>query len=231
LFVHQWGLYKGRDPFFVLVAMLPYMCSLNINPLKKFIMNLKELVKRHFNLVEADSTVAAVEFATAKTLDGELTLKFDELAAGKEIFLVDSEGNEVKAPTGEYVLEDKKVVKVEDGIIAEVKEATDVEVEVEAEDVIEEEEVMEEEREMAELTPALVEELIKQIAAVVEEKLQPMEARLAEVENKSTKMAIAPAVEPTVIKSNKNVEVFKGSAIHPNANTRVNRIANELKNR
>lgn len=195
-------------------------------------MNLKELVKRHFNLVEADSTVAAVEFATAKTLDGELTLKFDELAAGKEIFLVDSEGNEVKAPTGEYVLEDKKVVKVEDGVIAEVKEASDVEVEVEAEDIVEEEVVMEEvKEEMAELTPALVEELIKQIAAVVEEKLQPMEARLAEVENKSTKMAIAPAVEPTVIKSNKNVEVFKGSAIHPNANTRVNRIANELKNR
>ena len=196
-------------------------------------MNLKELVKRHFNLVEADSTVAAVEFATAKTLDGELTLKFDELAAGKEIFLVDSEGNEVKAPTGEYVLEDKKVVKVEDGVIAEVKEATDVEVEVEAEDIVTEEEVVEakNKEEMAELTPALVEELIKQIAAVVEEKLQPMEARLAEVENKSTKMAIAPAVEPTVIKSNKNVEVFKGSAIHPNANTRVNRIANELKNR
>jgi len=192
-------------------------------------MNLKELVKRHFNLVEADSTVAAVEFATAKTLDGELTLKFDELAAGKEIFLVDSEGNEVKAPTGEYVLEDKKVVKVEDGVIAEVKEASDVEVEVEAEDIVTEEEVVKEE--MAELTPALVEELIKQIAAVVEEKLQPMEARLAEVEDKATKMAIAPAVEPTVIKSNKNVEVFKGSAIHPNANTRVNRIANELKNR
>lgn len=195
-------------------------------------MNLKELVKRHFNLVEADSTVAAVEFATAKTLDGELTLKFDELAAGKEIFLVDSEGNEVKAPTGEYVLEDKKVVKVEDGVIAEVKEASDVEVEVEAEDVIEEEVVMEEvKEEMAELTPALVEELIKQIAAVVEEKLQPMEARLAEVEDKATKMAIAPAVEPTVIKSNKNVEVFKGSAIHPNANTRIDRIANELKSR
>ncbi len=75
-------------------------------------MNLKELVKRHFNLVDANATVAAVEFATAKTLDGQLTLKFDELSAGKEIFLVDNEGNEVKAPTGEYVLEDKKVVKV-----------------------------------------------------------------------------------------------------------------------
>jgi len=195
-------------------------------------MNLKELVKRHFNLVEADSAVAAVEFATAKTLDGELTLKFDELAAGKEIFLVDAESNEVKAPTGEYVLEDKKVVKVEDGVIAEVKEATDAEVEVEAEDEEKEEEVMEEKKEeMAELTPALVEELIKQIAAVVEEKLQPMEARLAEVEDKATKMAIAPTVEPTVIQSNKNVEIFKGAAIHTNAKDRINRIANELKSR
>jgi hypothetical protein len=208
------------------------MLSLNINPLKKFIMNLKELVKRHFNLVDANATVAAVEFATAKTLDGQLTLKFDELSAGKEIFLVDNEGNEVKAPTGEYVLEDKKVVKVEDGIIAEVKEATDVEVEVEAEDVVEEEvveEMKDKEEKMAELTPALVEELIKQIAAVVEEKLQPLEARLAEVEDKSTKMAVAPAAEPTVIKSNKNAEIFKGSALTKNAEARLNRIANELK--
>ena len=194
-------------------------------------MNLKELVKRHFNLVEADSAVAAVEFATAKTLDGELTLKFDELSAGKEVFLVDAEGNEVKAPTGEYVLEDKKVVKVEDGIIAEVKEATDVEVEVEAEDVIEEEEVeaKEDKEKMAELTPELVEELIKQIAAVVEEKLQPLEARLAEVEDKSTKMAIAPAVEPTVIKSNKDAEIFKGSAITKSAEARVGRLISEIK--
>lgn len=194
-------------------------------------MNLKELVKRHFNLVDANATVAAVEFATAKTLDGQLTLKFDELSAGKEIFLVDNEGNEVKAPTGEYVLEDKKVVKVEDGIIAEVKEASDVEVEVEAEDVVEEEvvEEMKDKEKMAELTPALVEELIKQIAAVVEEKLQPLEARLAEVEDKSTKMAVAPAAEPTVIKSNKNAEIFKGSALTKNAEARLNRIANELK--
>jgi len=193
-------------------------------------MNLKELVKRHFNLVEADSAVAAVEFATAKTLDGELTLKFDELSAGKEVFLVDAEGNEVKAPTGEYVLEDKKVVKVEDGVVAEVKEATDEEVEVEAEDEEKEEEVMEEKKEeLAELTPALVEELIRQIAAVVEEKLQPLEARLAEVEDKSTKMAIAPAVEPTVIKSNKNAEIFKGSAITKSAEARVSRLINEIK--
>lgn len=193
-------------------------------------MNLRELIKQHFNLV--DNTVVQpepIEFATVKTMDGELTLKYDELSAGKEIFVVDAEGNEVKAPTGEYVLEDTKVVKVEDGVIAEVKEAVEVEdAAVEAEDVVEEEVV---EEKMAEVTPALVEELIRQLAAVVEEKLQPMEARLASLESTTTKMAVAPAVEPTVIKSNKSMETFKGSAIHPNANNRINRIANELKTR
>jgi len=193
-------------------------------------MNLRELIKQHFNLV--DNTVVQpepIEFATVKTMDGELTLKYDELSAGKEIFVVDAEGNEVKAPTGEYVLEDTKVVKVEDGVIAEVKEAVEVEdAAVEAEDVVEEKVV---EEKMAEVTPALVEELIRQLAAVVEEKLQPMEARLASLESTTTKMAVAPAVEPTVIKSNKSMETFKGSAIHPNANNRINRIANELKTR
>lgn len=196
-------------------------------------MNLRELIKQHFNLV--DNTVVQpepIEFATVKTMDGELTLKYDELSAGKEIFVVDAEGNEVKAPTGEYVLEDTKVVKVEDGVIAEVKEAVEVEdAAVEAEDVVEEEEMKEDKEKMAELTPALVEELIRQLAAVVEEKLQPMEARLASLESTTTKMAVAPAVEPTVIKSNKSMETFKGSAIHPNANNRINRIANELKTR
>lgn len=193
-------------------------------------MNLRELIKQHFNLV--DNTVVQpepIEFATIKTMDGELTLKYDELSAGKEIFVVDAEGNEVKAPTGEYVLETTMVVKVEDGVIAEVKEAVEVEdAAVEAEDVVEEKVV---EEKMAEVTPALVEELIRQLAAVVEEKLQPMEARLASLESTTTKMAVAPAVEPTVIKSNKSMETFKGSAIHPNANNRINRIANELKTR
>ena len=198
-------------------------------------LNLKELVKQHFGLVEPTvATETAIEFATAKTLDGQLTLEFDELSVGKEIFIVDAEGNKVKAPTGEYVLEDKKVVKVEEGVIAEVKEATDVEVEVEAEEVVEEEvveEMKDKEEKMAEVTPALVEELIKQIAAVVEERLQPLEAKLAALETTTTKMAVAPAVEPTVIKSNKNAEIFKGSAITKNAEARLNRIANELKTR
>lgn len=195
-------------------------------------MNLRELIKHHFNLV--DNTVETEQkFVTITTQDGELTLKYDELAAGKEIFVVDAEGNEVKAPTGEYVLETSMVVSVEEGIITEVKEATEVEAVEEVEEEMEDkkEEMEKEEEKMAEVTPALVEELIRQLAAVVEEKLQPMEARLSSLESTTTKMAVAPAVEPTVIKSNKSMETFKGSAIHPNANNRLNRIANELKTR
>lgn len=99
-------------------------------------LDIKELVKQHFNLVDAVDETNDIEtevteaFATIKTKDGELEMEYDELAAGKPIFLITEDGK-VPGPTGMYVLENDKSVRIEDGMIAEVKEVADMEEEEE----------------------------------------------------------------------------------------------------
>jgi flagellar biosynthesis/type III secretory pathway protein FliH len=98
-------------------------------------LNIKDLVKQHFNLVdpsdvETPDTEVTEAFAKIKTADGELEMEYDELAAGKPIFLITEDGK-VPGPTGDYVLEGGKSVRIEDGIIAEVKEVKGVEAEEE----------------------------------------------------------------------------------------------------
>ena len=233
-------------------------------------LNIKELVKQHFNLVDADSSVDSTEvkeaFATIKTKDGELTMEYDELEAGKPIFLLDKEGNKVPGPTGMYVLENDKSIRIEDGVIAEVKEvedmeeevrpdrgeetaieenlsaetpeveATEEEVEVEASAETETEtevelakkddEEMEEdkEEEMADVPMPVLEELVKQIAAVIEEKLSPMDAKIAEMESKVEKMSTEPASTKTIVKSNSSAESFKAET--PTARMVMNALSN-----
>jgi len=62
---------------------------------------IKELVKKHFNLVEATEQ----SFGEISTADGELTLSYegDELAQGLAIFVVTPESN-IPAPDGEHML-------------------------------------------------------------------------------------------------------------------------------
>jgi|TARA_R110000822_G_scaffold154236_2_gene293826 hypothetical protein len=95
-------------------------------------LNMKELVKQHFNLVDANAKTEA--FTRVKTIDGELEMEYDELAAGKEINLITEDGK-VPAPTGEYELEGNRTIRVEDGIIADVKEVAKAELDEAEEDV------------------------------------------------------------------------------------------------
>ena len=62
-----------------------------------------------------------VKLAQMKLADGVTVLEFDSLEVGKEIFIVNENGN-VPLPIGEYELEDGNILEVyEDGIIGEVK--------------------------------------------------------------------------------------------------------------
>ena len=119
---------------------------------------LKNLVKKHFNLVEPTveetveetkvelSEVAAKQsFGEILTADGELTLTYEgeELSVGLPIFVKTDDGN-VAAPDGEHALEGGVSIKTEGGSIVEVSEK-----EVEA---AEEEEVVASEEKMSEET-------------------------------------------------------------------------------
>ena len=100
--------------------------------------NIKELVKKHFNLVEATPEQA---FAMIKSADGELELAYEgeALAEGLEIFVVTADGN-VAAPDGEHSLEGGITIVTKDGKIESIME-TPAEAKEEA---AEEEEEMEE---------------------------------------------------------------------------------------
>lgn len=145
--------------------------------------SIKELVKKHFNLVEATTEET---FGEIKSADGELTLTYEgeELAQGLAIFVVTADGN-IPAPDGEHALEGGVTIVTKDGKIEAIKESASeeeeaMEEEIAAEEVEEkmaeqdDEEKMEEEEEMMEspveaVAEAVSEEVSEEIAEVVED--------------------------------------------------------------
>ena len=180
-------------------------------------MEIKEIVKKHFNLVDAP---APKSFGTIKTADGELELKYegDELAQGLEVFVVTADGD-VAAPDGEHALEGGITIVTKDGKIEAIKE-TEAPAE-EAEVVVEEvaaaeheeekvEEALEEEAELAEheeeemqedeaesIKETVIEEVIEAVAEVVTEKMKEMEEKLKAMEEKYAAFAKSPATSKT----------------------------------
>jgi len=193
--------------------------------------NIKELVKRHFNLV--DATVEA-SFATIRTADGELELKYEgeELAEGLALFVVTADGD-IAAPDGEHMLEGGITVVTKDGKIESILESAPAEeevVEVASEEHEEEkmeedvEEAMEEEKEMAEhdeekmeeeavsVKEEVIEAVISEIAEVVTEKMKEYEEKLRAMEEKYAAFAKSPATSKTTAmkefsKTRKNEEL------------------------
>ena len=97
---------------------------------------IKELVKKHFNLVEATEQ----SFGEIKTADGELTLSYegDALAQGLAIFVVTADGN-IPAPDGEHMLEGDITIVTADGKIEAIKETEAPAEELEEEEIVSEE--------------------------------------------------------------------------------------------
>ena len=119
---------------------------------------LKNLVKKHFNLVEPTveetveetkvemSEVAAEQsFGEILTADGELTLTYEgeELSVGLPIFVKTDDGN-VAAPDGEHALEGGVIIKTEGGSIVEISKE-EIEAAENEEEVVASEEKMSEE--------------------------------------------------------------------------------------
>ena len=177
--------------------------------------SIKELVKKHFNLVEARS------FAEVKTADGEITLTYEgeTLAEGLDVFVVTADGN-VPAPDGEHALESGVSIKVEGGKITAIME-TPAEAPVEGEvavEAAEEEGMMPAESPAEAVAEVVAEEVVSEVADVVEEAIseevvaavteavsaavgemmKKMEERMAALEGKFSTFASAPAAEKTI---------------------------------
>lgn len=69
----------------------------------------------------AEAPAAEVEAAAVETSNGILEWDGEEdLEAGREVYVRDEEGNRIPAPDGEYVIEDGKTIRVEEGRVAEI---------------------------------------------------------------------------------------------------------------
>ena len=163
-------------------------------------LTIKELVKKHFNLVEATDANVEMTFAEVKTADGSIVLTYEgELMAGTALFVVTPDGN-IPAPDGEHMLETGVTVTVKDGLIESIMETAieeepKVEVEIEA---AEEEVVVAEEAPAMEETEAIVEAVAEVVKELVGEMEMKMKEKMAELEAKFNTFAAAPAAGKTV---------------------------------
>jgi hypothetical protein len=83
-----------------------------------------------------------VKLETMKLSDGVSMLEADVFEAGQPVFILTEDEQRIPVPVGEYELEDMRIlVVIEEGVIAEIREAAQVEEEVEVEAPAVEEEV------------------------------------------------------------------------------------------
>lgn len=80
-----------------------------------------EIVDDEAQVAETPETDA--EMASVETDGGRLEWDGEgDLAAGMSVYVTDGDGNRVAAPDGEYRTEDGKVIRVEDGVVAEIRD-------------------------------------------------------------------------------------------------------------
>ena len=184
-------------------------------------MKATEVLKRIMTELSAKSVVE-VKFEQMK-LDNGTVLEADSFEAGNEVFIVNEE-ERIALPVGEYTMDDSRVLIVlEEGIIAEIREASieeevEVEVEVEASEsatpkkVIEshtveqhfaEEEVVVEESPIVDKVKAIIMPLIDEIRAelsAMREEMGLAKEKMSEVEKENgelkTELSSQSAAKP-----------------------------------
>ena len=172
---------------------------------------LKDLVKKHFNLVDAPKVeetvteetfveetivdvVEEIKMGEIKTADGSIDLKYtgEELAIGSEIMVVTEDGD-IPAPDGYHDLEGGITIKVEGGVITELADTATEEAEIEASEEIE----MSEESEIS-----IHEELIKALSAEFKTQIDALKLefnkQIEEVKGKVETFSAEPATEKTI---------------------------------
>jgi hypothetical protein len=166
------------------------------------------------------SSIREVKFEQM-TLENGAVLEAESFEAGNEVFVVSGD-DRVAAPVGEHLLEDGRILVIEEeGLIAEIKEAaaeTEVEVEVEAPEA--EVELAEVEvKEEAPAVVAIIEKVLEEIAMMREEMKGMREemggyAKKEEMAAVKAELSAAPAAKP--IKHNPETkQVQKMSANRP----------------
>jgi len=79
-----------------------------------------------------------VKLETMRLSDGVSMLEAEVFEAGQPVFILTEDEQRIALPVGDYELEDGRIlVVIEEGVIADIREAAEPEVEVEVEDEVE----------------------------------------------------------------------------------------------
>lgn len=104
-----------------------------------------------------------VKLETMKLSDGVSMLEADVFEAGQPVFILTEDEQRIPVPVGEYELEDMRIlVVIEEGVIAEIREAAEVEEEVEVEEAPEVEEEVEAATETVPQAKKVIESIVKE---------------------------------------------------------------------
>jgi len=172
---------------------------------------LKDLVKSHFNLVEADSmeeaTVVEETFGELKDENGAFTLRFpgDSLQIGDKVTVVTAEGQEMDAPDGEHRLEDGTEIVTEGSVVKEIKSADGEKALAEEEVMAEHEEEKMEEVEEEKMEEAKIEDIVEAIVSEVKDEMAKVKEEMKALADKVSKMEAMPAAEPTKTSTGKKM--------------------------
>jgi hypothetical protein len=179
--------------------------------------------------VELNEETQEVKLAQA-TLENGTVIESENFAAGSEVFIV-TEDEKVALPVGEYTLEDGEMLKVEEeGIIASIGAAEEVE-EAEASEEVE----AAEEEEMGYATKqdlAEVKEMIEEIKSMIEPKEEmseeaPIEEVKEEVkEELSAEEPVEKVTHNPESETKKNLNLFAQKRSMTTADKVMQRIAN-----
>ncbi len=147
------------------------------------------------------SSIREVKFEQM-TLENGAVLEAESFEAGNEVFVISGE-DRVAAPVGEHLLEDGRVLVIEEeGVIAEIKEAAEEaaeEVEAQAEEATELAEM--EVKEEAPAVVAIIEKVLEEVAMMREEMKAMREemgsyAKKEEMSAIKAELSAAPAAKP-----------------------------------
>jgi len=165
-----------------------------------------------------------VKLETMRLSDGVSMLEAESFEAGQPVFILTEDEQRIALPIGEYELEDGRIlVVIEEGVIADVREAAEAEVEVEVEEEVETGKMPEEEMAQEPAAPTakkIIESVTKESFFSEIEALKKENEELKAQLNLSTEVAeeVAPvelSEEPKPISFNPEnetkVEAFKVS--------------------
>lgn len=217
---------------------------------------LKDLVKRYFNLVENNSDNTSKEtFAEAELIDGTkiTNMKDSEFAEGDEVHVITESGEHVIAPSGEHELKSGIVITIDgEGKITGIKRPdAEGEGSLEAADepaaetmAAEEKTEMAEHGDEDEMEEEIIEEVMQEdeikeaiveaIAEVVAPEIEAMKKKMAEIEEAMKEYMSKPADVPTsekkFSKNAKKAEIKPEVLNKKRYEMALNRINNNSKN-